>query len=83
MGGGYSLVRLLPGRLPGPGATVVGLDDEGVLLLQLAVDGALGAEPALSRCLIEHHGLEGQLLAMDLERTNFPCGRMRASERGP
>lgn len=45
---GHSLVRLLPGRLPGPRATVIGLDDERVLLLQLAVDGALGTQPALS-----------------------------------
>lgn len=41
-------MRLLPGRLPGPSATVIGLDDERVLFLQLAVDGALGTQPALS-----------------------------------
>lgn len=79
---GHSLVRLLPGRLPGPCATVVGLDDERVLFLQLTVDGTLGAQPALSRRLVEHHGLKGQLLAVDLERANFPCRRMEDSEWG-
>lgn len=79
---GHSLVRFLPGRLLGPRATVVGLDDERVLLLQFTVDGAPGAEPALSRRLVEHHSLEGQLLAMDLECTDFPCRRMEGRERG-
>lgn len=74
---GLSLVRLLPGCLPGPCATVIGLDDERILLLQLAVDGALGTEPAFSRCLVEHHGLKGQLLALYLECTDFSCRRQK------
>ena len=66
-------MRFLPGCLPGPRATVIGLDDERVLLLQLTVNGALGTEPAFSRRLVEHHGLKGQLLAVYLECTDFSC----------
>ena len=68
-------MRFLPGCLPGPRATVIGLDDERVLLLQLTVNGALGTEPAFSRRLVEHHGLKGQLLAVYLECTDFSCRR--------
>lgn len=77
---GSSLVWLLPGCLLGSHTTVIGLDDECVLLLQLTVNGTLGTEPALSRCLIQHHSLKGQLLPMDLECTDFPCRRREDSK---
>lgn len=68
----HSLVRLLALRSPGAGSTVVSLDDEGVLLLRLAVHQAPGPQLALAGRPVQHHRLERGLQPLDVERTNFP-----------
>lgn len=66
-----SLVRLLPLRSPGAGSTVVSLNDEGVLLLHLAIHQATGPQLALARRSVQHHRLERSVQPLDVERTNF------------
>lgn len=50
----------------------MGLDDEGVLLLQLAVHQAAGPQLALARRTVQHHRLERSLQPVDVERADFP-----------
>ena len=69
----YALVALLPAGPGGTGPAVVGLDDEGVLLLLLAVDGATGPQHAFARRSVQHLCLEGRLLAVDLKGADFSC----------
>ena len=52
-------------------STVVGLQGEGVLLLQLAVQRALGADHPLARGLVQHHRLEGHVLPVDPEAADL------------
>ena len=59
-------------RAPGARATVVGLDDEGVLLLQLAVHQAPGPQLALSGRPVQNHRLERGLQSLDIKRTDLP-----------
>lgn len=68
----HSLVRLLALRSPGAGSTVVSLNDEGVLLLRLAVHQATGPQLALARRSVQHHRLERRLQPLDVECTNLP-----------
>lgn len=68
----YSLVRLLALHAPRARPTVVSLDDEGVLLLQLAVHQAAGPQLALAGRTIQHYCFERSLQTMDVERTDLP-----------
>lgn len=65
-------MRFLPVGAAGPGPAVVRLDDEGVLLLALAVHRADGPQHPLARRSVQHHGLEGSILPVDLEGTDLP-----------
>lgn len=76
----HSLVRLLALRSSGAGATVVSLNDEGVLLLRLAVHQAAGPQLALSRRTVQHHRLERRLQPLDVERTDLPWRPSRREE---
>ena len=55
------------GALP----AVVGLDGEGVLLLQLTVQLVLGADHPLAGGLVQHHRLEGHALPVDPEAADL------------
>lgn len=66
-------MRFLPVCSSWSWATVVGLDDECVLLLQLTVNGALCSQPPFSRCPVQHHGLKGHFLPVDFKSTDFTC----------
>lgn len=55
----------------GPLSTVVGLDGEGVLLLQLAVQLVLGPDDPLTSGLVQDHCLEGDILPVDPEAANL------------
>lgn len=68
----HSLVGLFALGATGAGAAVVSLDDEGVLLLQLAVHQAAGPQLALAGRPVQHHRLERSLQPVDVERTDFP-----------
>lgn len=68
----HSLVRLLALRSPGAGSAVVSLNDEGVLLLRLAVHQATGPQLALARRSVQHHRLERRFQPLDVERTDLP-----------
>lgn len=48
-------------------STVVGLNSEGVLLLQLTVQLVFGPDHPLSSGLVQDHCLEGDVLPMDPE----------------
>ena len=50
----------------------MGLDDEGVLLLQLTVHQAPGPQLALARRAVQHHRLERGLQPMDVEGADLP-----------
>ena len=63
-------------------ATVVGLDGEGVLLLQLAVQLVLGPNDPLARGLVQHHRLEGDILAVDPEATDLSWVRQKMESKG-
>lgn len=52
-------------------STVVGLDGEGVLLLQLAVQLVLGTDDPLSSGLVQDHCLKGNILPVDPEAANL------------
>lgn len=52
-------------------STVIGLDGEGVLLLQLAVQLVLGPDDPLTSGLVKDHCLEGDILPMDPEAANL------------
>lgn len=67
-----SLVGLFALCAPGARAAVVGLDDEGVFLLQLAVHQATGPQLALTRRTVQHHRLERSLQPVDVECTDLP-----------
>lgn len=56
-------------------AAVVGLEGEGIVLLQLAVQLFPGADQALSRGLVHHHSVEGDVLPMDFKSTNLTWKR--------
>lgn len=64
-------MRFLPVGAAGSGPAVVGLDDEGVLLLTLTVHAAAGLQHPLARRAVQHHGLERSVLPVDLEGTNL------------
>lgn len=59
----------------------MGLDDEGVLLLLLAVHQATGPQLALAGRPVQHHRLERSLEPVDVERTDFPWRRGREEEK--
>lgn len=67
----YSLVTLFPVGSTRAGSTVVGLDDEGVLLLLLAVYGAPGPQHPFSRRPVQHLGLKRGLLPVNLKSTDL------------
>lgn len=67
----HVLVRLLHVGPVGSLSAVVGLDGESVLLLQLAIQLLLGPDDALAGGLVQHHGLEGDILPVDPEAANF------------
>lgn len=52
-------------------ATVVGLDGEGVVLLQLTVQLLLGADYSLTSGFIHHHCFKGNILPVDLKSTDL------------
>lgn len=52
-------------------STVVGLDGEGVLLLQLTVQLVLGPDDPLPSGLVQDHCLEGDILPVDPEAANL------------
>lgn len=56
-------------------STVVGLDGEGMLLLQLTIQFILGPDQALASGLIQHHRLERHVLPVDPEAADLPCKR--------
>lgn len=56
-------------------AAVVGLEGEGIVLLQLTVQLLPGADQALSRGLVHHHSVEGDVLPMDFKSTNLTWKR--------
>lgn len=80
----HLLVGFLALGASGARAAVVSLDDEGVLLLQLAVHEATGPELTLARRTVQHHRLEGGLQPVDVERTDLPWrpGRQKRKEGG-
>lgn len=63
-------------------ATVVGLDGEGVLLLQFAVQLVLGTDDSLACGLVQHHCLEGDILSMDPEATDLSWVRQKMESKG-
>lgn len=67
-----SLVGLLHVGSVGALSTVVGLDGEGVLLLQLTVQLVLGPDHPLAGGLVQHHRLEGDVLPVDPEAADLP-----------
>lgn len=67
----HILVRLLHVGTVGSLSAVVGLDGESVLLLQLAIQLLFGPDDALAGGLVQHHGLEGDILPVDPEAANF------------
>lgn len=69
----HPLVRFLPVCSTWSWSTVIGLDDEGVFLLQLTVNRTPRSKPTFSRCLVQHNSLEGHFLPMDFKSTNFTC----------
>lgn len=52
-------------------STVVRLDGEGVLLLQLTVQLVLGSDDPLASGLVQDHCLKGDILPVDPEATNL------------
>ncbi len=66
-----SLVGFLHVGAIGPLSTVVGLDSEGVFLLQLAVQLVLGPDDPLASGLVQDHCLEGDILPVDPEAANL------------
>lgn len=66
-----SLVRFLHVGAIGTLSTVVSLDGERVLLLQLAVHLVLGPDDSLSSGLVQDHSLEWNILSVDPEATNL------------
>lgn len=65
-------MRFLPVGAAGSGSTVIGLDDEGVLLLALTVHGVDCPQHPLARRSVQHHGLEWSVLPVDLKGTDLP-----------
>lgn len=53
-------------------STVVGLEDEGVLLLQLTVQLVLGPDHPLASGLVQDHRFEGDVLPVDPEAADLP-----------
>lgn len=66
-----SLVGFLHVGAVGSLSTVVGLDGEGVLLLQLTVQLVLGPDDSLASGLVQDHRLEGDILPVDPEAANL------------
>lgn len=68
---GDSLVRFLHVGPIGTLPTVVCLDGERVLLLQLTIHLVFGPDDSLSSGLVQDHGLEGNILPVDPEATDL------------
>lgn len=52
-------------------STVIGLDGEGMLLLQLAVQLVFGPDDPLASGLVQNHCLKGDILPVDPEAANL------------
>lgn len=65
------LVRFLHVGAIGTLSTVVRLDGERVLLLQLTVHLVFGPDDSLPSGLVQDHCLEGDILSVDPEATNL------------
>lgn len=71
----YALVGFLHVAAIRSLSTVVGLDGESVLLLQLTVQFILGPDHTLPGGLIQHHCLERHVLPVNPEAADLPCKR--------
>lgn len=67
-----SLVGFLPVGPARSGPTVVGLDYEGILFLDLTVHGTTGPQDSFSWRAIQNHRLKRSVLTVDLKGTNLP-----------
>ncbi len=67
----YLLVTLFPVGSARAGSTVIGLDNEGVLLLLLAVYGTSGPQHPFTRCPVQHLSFKRGLLSMNLKCTDL------------
>lgn len=67
----YLLVTLFPVSSARAGSTVIGLDNEGVLLLLLAVYETPGPQHPFTRCPVQHLSFKWGLLPMNLKCTNL------------